>query len=301
MKLKKIIENLHEVRKIEGKTSLEIEGLACNSKAVKKNYLFIAIKGSRYNGADFIDEAIDRGARAIILEHNSYNIFPFRRGPTYIYVSDVRCALSETARIFYGNPSSRMHLIGVTGTNGKTTVTYLLESLFKTRLKKVGLIGTINYRFGNRLIPAVNTTPGILDLCSLLSSMYKQGLKNCILEVSSHSLEQGRVDILDFDMAVFTNLTSEHLDYHKSLENYFSSKLKLFAKIKKGGFAIINRDDPFSERIIEKVNLEEKASIITYGVEHEADVFAENVEISLEGLRFRLCAAVETNPRQACR
>ncbi|MFC1667179.1 UDP-N-acetylmuramoyl-L-alanyl-D-glutamate--2,6-diaminopimelate ligase [Candidatus Omnitrophota bacterium] len=290
MRLKKILENLNGIKKIEGRTSLDIKGIVCDSKAVKSGYLFIAIKGSRFNGVDFVNEAIDRGAYAVMLGPEHKSIPTFKRGSTFIYMSDARLALSEVSRAFYGDISNRMQLIGVTGTNGKTTATYLLEGLFKAKGKEVGIIGTVNYRFGNRLIPAVNTTPGVLDLYSLLSSMEKEAVKNCILEVSSHSLEQGRVETLRFDIAVFTNITNEHLDYHKNLENYLMSKMKLFTKIKLGGYAIINNDDPCSERIAQEVKLNKKAKLITYGIEKKADVCAKDIEFSFEGLRFKLCA-----------
>jgi UDP-N-acetylmuramoyl-L-alanyl-D-glutamate--2,6-diaminopimelate ligase len=286
MKLKKIIENLSGIKKIEGKPSVEIKGLASDSKAIKDGYLFAAIKGSRLNGNDFINEAIDRGAGAVLLESGNDGIF--KRNTVFIYVEDSRNALNQIAKTFYGNISEKMYLAGVTGTNGKTTITYLLESLFEVKEQKTGVIGTINYRFGNRLIPSINTTPGVLELYSLLSGARKEGIENCVLEVSSHSLEQGRVDGLNFDAAIFTNLTSEHLDYHKNMENYFCSKLKLFTKIKAGGYAVINEDDPYGKRIAEKVKREGKANIITYGVKQSADVRAENIKYSCGGLDFRL-------------
>lgn len=279
------------MKKVDGKASLEIKGISCDSKSVKDAYVFIAIKGACFNGGDFINEAIDRGACAVVLEYAKAKTFSFTRGSTFIYVNDARRALSEVAAAFYGDVSSRMRLIGVTGTNGKTTTTYLLEGLFDARSEKAGIIGTINYRFGKRLIPASNTTPGVLDLYSLLSNMQKEKVKNCILEVSSHSLDQGRVDGLSFDIAIFTNLTSEHLDYHKDMENYFASKAILFTKIKQGGYAVINKDDPHAEKIIKKVRSEKKAGVITYGIEQEADVSAREIKFSAKGLKFKLCAA----------
>ena len=291
MRLKDIIENLSGLKKTEGNTSLEIKGLSCNSKTTQEAHLFIAIKGSRFNGADFINEAIDRGARAVILEFSGKKTYTPRRGVAFIYVDGARLAASEACRAFYGDISNNLNLIGVTGTNGKTTTTYLLESLFKVRSEEPAIIGTVNYRFGDRIIPAFNTTPGALDLYFLLSSIQKRDIKNCILEVSSHSLDQGRVDTLHFDIAIFTNLSSEHMDYHKELENYLASKMKLFTKIKEGGYAIINRDDPNSEKIINKVILEKKANIVTYGIEHTADIYAKDIKFSFEGLRFKLCDA----------
>jgi UDP-N-acetylmuramoyl-L-alanyl-D-glutamate--2,6-diaminopimelate ligase len=287
MKLKKIIDNLSGIVKIEGRTSIEITGIACDSKAIKPGYMFIALKGSKANGADFIDEAIDRGASAILVDDDSAGIF--KRGDTFVYVKDAKLALAQASQAYFGDISNKIRLLGVTGTNGKTTITYLMESMFKSRNEDVGVIGTVNYRFGQRSIPAVNTTPGALELYSLLSSMQKEKLNNCIMEISSHSLEQGRVETLQFDAAIFTNLTREHLDYHKNMENYLNAKLKLFTKIKKGGFAIINIDDLASKKVIEKVKSNGKANIITYGIDCEADIRAEDIRLSREGLRFKLC------------
>ncbi|MCX5688064.1 MAG: UDP-N-acetylmuramoyl-L-alanyl-D-glutamate--2,6-diaminopimelate ligase [Candidatus Omnitrophica bacterium] len=287
MKLKKIIDNLSGAIKVEGKVNIEINGIACDSKAVKPGYLFIALKGARVNGADFIDEAIDRGANAILLDGDS-GAGVFKRGNTFIYVKDARLGLAQVSQVYFGGISSKMHLVGVTGTNGKTTITYLMESMLKSKNEGVGVIGTVNYRFGSRSIPAVNTTPGILDLYSLLASMQKEKINYCVMEISSHSLEQGRVETLQFDAAIFTNLTREHLDFHKNMDDYLNAKLKLFAKIKKGGFAIINIDDPVSGKIIEKVKSEGKANIVTYGIDREADIGAKDIQFFCNGLKFKL-------------
>ncbi len=292
MRLKDLIKNMQGVRKIEGKTSLEIKGLASNSKKVKEGDLFVAIKGPRFDGALFIDEAINRGACTVVLEAQPKEGRVFRRGTTFIYVDNAKVALSLIAKKFYKDIPSKLYLVGVTGTNGKTTVTYLLENLYRKDSKKVGVIGTINYRFNNRLIPAFNTTPGILDLYSLFDNMHKDGVKKCILEVSSHSLDQGRVDGLNFDIAIFTNLSNEHLDYHKNMEDYFISKLKLFSKIKQGGCAVVNADDACSKKIIDEVLKEKNAKVVTYGIKRKADVYAEDIKILLEGIKFRLCSRV---------
>ena len=289
MRLKRILKNLDGLKGIEGETSLEINGLACDSKAVRDGFLFVAVRGSRFNGADFIDEAIQRGAKAIILESDNKKAYAFKRGSTFIYTDDARRALSQSSMAFYGDISAKMRLIGVTGTNGKTTTTYLLERLFNKIGEDTGVIGTINYRFGDRLIPAVNTTPGVLELYSLLSSMRKQGIKNSIIEVSSHSLEQGRVGTLGFDIAVFTNLTSEHMDFHKDMKSYLSSKMKLFSKIKQDGHAVINKDDASSGDIIKRVSSEKKARVLTYGISDTADVRAQDIRFSFQGLEFKLC------------
>jgi UDP-N-acetylmuramoyl-L-alanyl-D-glutamate--2,6-diaminopimelate ligase len=285
VKLKKLADNLTGIVKIDGKMNVEISGLACDSKAVKQGYLFAALKGSKVNGADFIDEAIARGASAVLLDSGNKDIF--KRGGAFIYVKDARFALAQASRAYFGDISAKMRLIGITGTNGKTTITYLLESLFKAINQEAGIIGTVNYRFGRRLIPAVNTTPGILELYSLLSTMRKEKIKNCVIEVSSHSLELARVETLEFDIAVFTNLTREHLDFHKNMDDYLSAKLKLFEKIKKGGFAVVNADDPAASKVIEKVISGRKAKIITYGIDSKADITAEDIALSRKGLRFK--------------
>ncbi|MFH1479075.1 MAG: UDP-N-acetylmuramoyl-L-alanyl-D-glutamate--2,6-diaminopimelate ligase [Candidatus Omnitrophota bacterium] len=289
MKLKNIIEGINGIEKIQGKASFEIVGIASDSRAIKDGYLFIALKGEKFNGSDFIDEAIDRGAVAVIQDSQKGDFVKPNRGAVFIYVKDARSILANICNIFYGNISNDMNLTGVTGTNGKTTITYLIENIFKTRSLDIGVVGTVNYRFGKRSIPALNTTPGILDLYSLLDKMKKESIKNCVMEASSHSLAQGRLEGLCFNAAIFTNLTREHLDYHRDMEDYFNSKLKLFSKIKKGGFAVVNKDDPYSERIIEKVASEKMANIITYGIDKGNDVYAEDIKSSFSGLDFILC------------
>ena len=291
MRLDKIIEGIKGTTQLEGRVSVDIKGVACDSRLVREDWLFIAVKGSNFDGGDFIDEAIDRGASAVVLSKLHKNkICTLRRGVTFIFVDNDRKVLSDIAKIFYGDISNKMFLAGITGTNGKTTISYLLEGLFKAVSRETGVIGTVNYRFKDRLIPALNTTPGIIELYSLLNSMYKKGVKNCVLEVSSHSLDQGRVDGFLFDVAVFTNLTNEHLDYHKDIKHYLHSKMKLFEKIKKGGHAIINIDDGYANDIIEKVRLNKDVNIVTYGIEKKADVYAKDIDFGSLGLMFKLCS-----------
>ena len=267
MKLNLILKKIdNNIDKIDGKLSLDIKGITCDSKTVKEGYLFIALKGERFDGMDFIDEAIDRGASAIMLRASKENALTPRRGKTLIYVRSVKKILSGICKAFYGDMSNDMDLIGVSGTNGKTTITYLVESLFKASSKEAGVIGTVNYRFGNRLIPALNTTPGILDVYYLLSSMKKKGITNAILEASSHSLSQGRLDDLFFNIAVFTNLTREHLDYHKNMEDYFKSKLELFKKLRSGGKAIVNMDDEYGKKIVNSLASDINIKVITYEI-----------------------------------
>ena len=224
MELRKLLEGV-EIRKITGETLKEIEGIAYHSKQMGKGFLFAAIRGMEVDGHRFIEEAIERGAEAVVLEEED------ERFPTghMIFVPNSRQALAKISSNFYGDPSSRIRLIGITGTNGKTTTTYLLESIFKKAGYAVGVIGTINYRFGQKTTPAPNTTPESLDLQRILWEMLREGISHVIMEVSSHGLDLDRVFGCQFDGVVFTNFTSEHLDYHKTLEQYFESKKKLFS------------------------------------------------------------------------
>ena len=283
MKLSKLLEGV-EIRKITGETLKEIEGIAYHSNQVEKGFLFVAIRGMEMDGHQFIREAIQRGAEAVLLEEERE--IPNR---TMILVPNSRKALAKISSNFYGNPSSQVRLIGITGTNGKTTATYLLESIFKKAGYAVGVIGTINYRFGQKTTPAFNTTPESLDLQRILWEMVKEGISHVIMEVSSHGLDLDRVFGCQFDGAVFTNFTAEHLDYHKSLSHYFESKKKLFSESlmkshKTRRFAVTNRDDPRGEEIVEGINL----PVIRYGLGSSCDISADQVTSTFEGLSCQI-------------
>jgi UDP-N-acetylmuramoyl-L-alanyl-D-glutamate--2,6-diaminopimelate ligase len=298
MELRKLLEGV-EIRKITGETLKEIRGIAYHSKQIEKGFLFAAIRGMEADGHRFIEEAVGRGAEAVVLEeevkipNGGVGLALPKKGaasgvPTHvtmILVPNSRQALAKISTNFYGDPSSRMKLIGITGTNGKTTTTYLLESIFKKAGYPVGVIGTINYRFGQKTTPAPNTTPESLDLQKILWEMWREGTSHVIMEVSSHGLDLDRVYGCQFDGVVFTNFTSEHLDYHKTLEQYFESKKKLFSDYlvrsqKKKRFAVTNHDDPRGEEIIKGINL----PIIRYGIGPSCDVTAHRVASSFEGL-----------------
>jgi UDP-N-acetylmuramoyl-L-alanyl-D-glutamate--2,6-diaminopimelate ligase len=302
MELRKLLEGV-EIRKITGETLKEIEGIAYHSKQIAKGFLFVAIRGMEVDGHQFIGEAIERGAEAIVLEEAikisvaGAGLAQPKKGTlngasthvTRILVPNSRQALGRISSNFYGDPSSQVRLIGITGTNGKTTTTYLLESIFKKAGCKVGVIGTINYRFGEKTKPAPNTTPESLDLQRILWEMLREGTSHVIMEVSSHGLDLDRVFGCRFDGVVFTNITSEHLDYHKTLEQYFESKKKLFANYlvrspKKRRFAVTNRDDPRGEEMIKGMNL----PVIRYGLSPSCDITADQVTSSLEGLSCRV-------------
>ncbi|OGP65574.1 MAG: hypothetical protein A2170_04090, partial [Deltaproteobacteria bacterium RBG_13_53_10] len=282
MKLQDLLEGI-EVRRIAGETRREIEGIAYHTKQVRRGYLFAAIRGMEVDGHTFINEAVRGGAEAILLEEGQE--IPER---TAVFVANSRQALARISSNFYGNPSSQITLIGITGTNGKTTTSYLLESILRRAGFSPGVIGTINYRYGQKTIPAPNTTPESLDLQRILREMAGQGASHVIMEVSSHALDLDRVFGCQFDVAVFTNLTAEHLDYHKTLDRYFESKKRLFALLskseKKKRFAVTNRDDPRGEEIVAGIGL----PVIRYGMSRESDLSVDRVTSTFGGLSFRM-------------
>jgi UDP-N-acetylmuramoyl-L-alanyl-D-glutamate--2,6-diaminopimelate ligase len=296
MELRKLLESV-EIKKMTGETLKEIEGIAYHSKQVGKGFLFAAIRGMEVDGHRFIEEAIERGAEAIVLEEEiniqKIGTLPKQNGvsaaPTMILVPNSRQALAKISSNFYGDPSSQIRLIGITGTNGKTTTTYLLESIFKKTGSTVGVIGTVNYRFGEKTKPAPNTTPESLDLQKILWEMWRGGTSYVIMEVSSHGLDLDRVFGCQFDGVIFTNFTSEHLDYHKTLEHYFESKKKLFSNSlmksrKERRFAVTNHDDPRGEEIIEGIGL----PVFRYGFNPSCDITADQVSSTFNGLSSRI-------------
>lgn len=273
-----------EIKRIDGEVSKEIKGIAYHSDQVEKGFLFAAIRGMKVDGHQFIKEAIRKGAEAILLEEEQETLHK-----TMILVPNSRQALAKISSNFYENPSSRVSLIGITGTNGKTTTTYLLESIFKKAGCKTGVIGTINYRFGHKVIPAPNTTPESLDLQRILWEMVREGTTHVIMEVSSHGLDLDRVFGCQFDGVVFTNFSSEHLDYHKTLKQYFESKKKLFSDLlvkspKEKRFAVTNQDDSKGEEIIEGIGL----PTFRYGLSPSSDISADQVISTFEGLSCRI-------------
>ena len=273
-----------EIRRITGESRREIEGIAYHSHLVRKGFLFAALRGMEVDGHQFIGEAIERGAEAVLLEQEREI-----GNRTMIVVPNSRQALARISSNFHGNPSSQVRLIGITGTNGKTTTTYLLESIFKKAGCAVGVIGTVNYRYGQKKTSAPNTTPESLDLQRILWEMVKEKITHVIMEVSSHGLDLGRVFGCEFDGAIFTNFTSDHLDYHKTLRQYFESKRKLFSDLlmkspKNRRFAVTNHDDPRGEEIVEGMDF----PIIRYGLSPSCDIFADQVASTFDGLSCRI-------------
>ena len=274
MRIKELIKSLDTAKNYSNLEDFEVCGISCNSKQVSDNFIFIAIKGTREDGNRYIDEAINRGAKAVILADSGAYELANLDGVSFIRVKDTRRASAKLAAEFYGHPSSKIKVIGITGTNGKTTVSYLIEALLKGAKFSPSVIGTINYRFKDRIIPSKNTTPGPIELESMLADMLKEGASHSVMEVSSHALDQDRIAGINFHSAIFTNLTQDHLDYHKTLENYFNAKAKLFKNIGPGSFVVINNDDRYAGRI-KKIT---KASIITYGIENKASVIAKKIK-----------------------
>ncbi len=224
---------------------------AYDSRKVRKGHIFFAIPGARADGHEFAQQALERGAAAVVLERRT----ALSQGATWVRARNVRRTMGRWAALFFAYPSRRMVLVGVTGTNGKTTVTYLLESIFSTAGMASGVIGTINYRYQDRLFPALHTTPESIDLQALLAEMVEAGVQSVLMEVSSHALAMERVRGMEFDGALFTNLSRDHLDFHGDMEDYFSSKSRLFtdylnASPKRKKFAVIHGGDPKGKELL---------------------------------------------------
>lgn len=274
---------MHELNilKISNNRDVNISGIAYNSKKVKNGNIFVAIEGFFYDGHEFIYEAIDRGANAIVVQRE---VLIDHEIPLII-VKDTRQALAKLAVNFYDNPSSKFDLIGVTGTNGKTSITYMIQSIFMAAEKKTGIVGTIGTLIDGEYSTLNNTTPESLDLQQLFDKIIKSDTEICVIEVSSHSLELKRVEYCKFQVGIFSNLSKDHLDYHSTMENYFSAKKKLFYMTQK--YNIINIDDKYGRLIIEEISkLDTK--LLTYGIKKKADIYATDIELMPEGISYEL-------------
>jgi len=268
-----------------GKGDLEIKGLTNDSRAVKKGYLFVAVKGSNQDGHRYLDQAVQRGAHALAVERVEKVV----QGVTVVRLSDTRVALSDMAARFYNYPAKGMNLIGITGTNGKTTTSYILESIFKEAGRNVGVIGSISYRFNEKSLRASLTTPESIDLMRIIREMRDAGVTDIIIEASSHSLDQGRARGLNWSRAIFTNFSRDHLDYHSTMEEYFKAKSLLFYSLgedknRDQAKAVINMDDP-KGRVLKKIT---EVPVVSYGLGDNCLLKAVDIEASQEGLRFRL-------------
>jgi len=273
MKLSELLKGIRVVS-LSTTRDQEITGIAYSSRKVEPGNIFIALKGQKADGHDFLPEALQRGAVAIVSERPC----PPEIDRAWVQVLDSREAMALLAANFYDHPSSRLKVVGITGTKGKTTITYILEEILKTAGLQPGVVGTIEYRWGGRQFSAERTTPEAPDIQKFLRQMVDEGVSHCLMEVSSHSLEFKRVWGIGFDVAVFTNLSGEHLDYHQTMENYFEAKKKLFFLNHKRQASIVNIDDPWGERLLSELPMQ----TISFGFRPEAVVRAEKFTIDQE-------------------
>jgi len=284
MKLGQILEGLPHFE-LRGDPALVIQGLAYDSRRVKPGDLFVAIRGHHSDGHEFVDRAVEKGAAVVAVE----TLTGCEAKVATVLVPDSRKALSKLALTFYDNPFKHSTLIGSSGTNGKTTTTYLLESIVKAAGGKPGVLGTVNYRYSEKKIPAPVTTPESLDLIRLSREMVDHGVTHIVMEVSSHALDQGRTQDCPFNVAVFTNLSRDHLDYHNTMDEYFAAKSRLFTGLRadpsgRRPAAVINLDDPRGKVLVAMT----RSRVFTYGLGKECQVSADAVQMDRKGLKFFL-------------
>lgn len=281
MNLNMLLKDIEIIDKI-GNTDIDIKGLNYNSQKIKEDELFVAIKGFKTDGHKYIKSAIENGAKAVVLEDMPEETV---EGVTYIKVADSRNCMAKLASEFFGNPSKELELIGLTGTNGKTTTSYILKSILEEDGRKVGLIGTIGNIIGDTLYETETTTPDSLELQESFRFMLDQGVDTAVMEVSSHALDLDRVAYTEFNIGIFTNLSVDHLDYHKNLMSYLDAKKKLFSLTT--DMNIINFDDPYGKTILKDVCMIDNKRM-KFGIEDESDIYATHVELKSEGVAFRL-------------
>ena len=280
MKLKELLKNV-EVLNILGKDDIEITGVNIDSRRIEDGHLFIAIPGTQTDGHKFIPKAIEQGAAAILCEY-----FPNKREPgvTYIAVASTEDEVGKVATAFYGEPSKKLRLVGVTGTNGKTTIATLLYNMFRKFGHKCGLLSTVCNYIEEEAIPATHTTPDPIELNELLGRMADAGCEYVFMECSSHAIAQKRIGGLKFAGGLFTNLTRDHLDYHKTVENYRDAKKAFFDGLGKDAFAITNADDKNGMFMVQNT----KADVKTYSIRQMADFRARIVECHFEGMYLEI-------------
>ncbi|PWL79729.1 UDP-N-acetylmuramoyl-L-alanyl-D-glutamate--2,6-diaminopimelate ligase [Candidatus Gastranaerophilales bacterium] len=284
MKLDELIEHLDYKDLINFK-NVEVTGISYNSKTTKKGDIFICLTGEYTDGHEYAQNAIENGAVALLVEHSvEAGKIP------QIVVSSTRHKIADIADRFYSSPSKGINLIGITGTNGKTTVTHLIQKILEENGEKCALIGTLGYKLSSNgeYRDAKHTTPQAPELQATLRMIKDvEKIDNVVMEVSSHALEQNRVGGCQFNGAVLTNLTQDHLDYHITMENYFEAKALLFRGLSEGDFAVINADDSYAQKFLDAVP--EGVKIFTYGVKKNADIIAKDIKFSLNGAEFKLC------------
>ncbi|MFW6280943.1 MAG: Mur ligase family protein, partial [Halanaerobium sp.] len=286
MKLQKILDGI-EFELIKGDLNIEIRDINYDSREIKKDNLFIAVFGFKLDGHDFIDSAVINGASAVMIEKELDFYHP---GISYIKVENSRREMAAASNNFFNKPLRYIDLIGITGTNGKTTTAFLIYSILKEAGIRTALFGTIKNVIDDEEISAKRTTPESLDLYRYFSKMVEKDVRYAVMEVSSHALDLYRVEQMDFTLAVFTNLSSEHLDYHKTMENYKKAKSKLFSQLKNNGFAVINYDDHYSNFMLLKSNGEN----YSYSLKNKnTDLYVENYSLKKHGLSYKTAGLFE--------
>ncbi|XHR28320.1 MAG: UDP-N-acetylmuramoyl-L-alanyl-D-glutamate--2,6-diaminopimelate ligase [Chthoniobacteraceae bacterium] len=293
MQLKSLLTKIPAVLTV-GSTDREITSICYDSRRVQKGSLFVAVPGEKVDGSSFIEAAIDKGAVAVVTEREQV-----QPRATLIVVPSARAALADLASEYYGRPSLGLKVAGITGTNGKTTTAFLIKHLCDAVQQRAGLVSTIRYEIGERILPAPRTTPESLDLQEIFFQIRSAGCRAVAMEVSSHALELGRTRGVEFDTAIFTNLTQDHLDYHKTMEAYFEAKWKLFVALAgqqhKKGKAVVNIDDRWGQRLISRLTQEyPNLPLITYGMNARADFRAGAVRTDLHGSQYQLDAQGKT-------
>ena len=279
MLLKDILKDI-DIINTKGNLDIEIDNIQYDSRKVGKNGLFICVKGFNVDGHKFIDKAIEQGAKAFLVEEEIYI-----EGYTFVKVKNTREDMAKVADNFYNHPSQRFEVIGVTGTNGKTSITTFLNEILTSANNKVGLIGTIKISDGDNAIESNSTTPESRDLQEYFNKMIDNGCKYCAMEVSSHALALNRASETKFKVGVFTNLTPDHLDFHKDLEDYRSAKEKLFYMTTTAN--VINIDDNGGKKIYENIKGLD-TTCYTYGIDNEADFMAKDIKIEARGVSYKL-------------
>jgi len=276
------------VRQVIGPLDRQVENIAYDSRRVQRHTMFVALRGEKTDGHQFIGQAIDKGASVIVAERE-------QKDPrvTCLVVENTRTALADFSATFYGHPARKLKLAAVTGTNGKTTTTFLIKHICENAGLRCGLVGTVRYEIGERVLPAIRTTPESLDLQELLAQIASAGCKAAVMEASSHALAQDRTRGLEWDVAVFTNLTQDHLDFHGTMDNYFEAKAKLFTalatqKRKREPFAIVNIDDRYGRQLLDKID--KRVAVVTYGMGTRADFRASNYRAEFSGTSYQLDA-----------
>lgn len=286
MKLSKLLNNVRTIQVVGNAELKEIEDITIDSRTAKKNSLFFAIHGEKTDGHKFIPEVLNKGVSGVVLQNG--DAFPDQLfthlGCIKIIVEDSRKSLAEFSNIYYGEPSKKLTLIAVTGTKGKTTTAFYVKNIFQKAGYKSGLIGTIANYIGDKEVKTMLTTPQSHEINQLLSQMINDGCKSCVMEVSSHALALHRVDFLDFNVGIFSNITSDHMDYHKTFEHYLNTKKILFDKISQNGMIVINADDQSAFSI----SKDSKARKYFYGTGEKADFKLQHVEFSLGGTTFEV-------------